>query len=830
MVCRTTQVGSAITSLVIQQTALEEQQVLSLYHEVMREGRDHPTPSPGTIQRRIGHLRTLTRLADLSEARTNSILRRLDRAENESMDGQRYYATSRLMARAERAETALNIEIGNLARDLGITEPEARTRLHSLRNAAQEDRNLRPTAGYVDSLRNDGRSRDLPLDRQTAYAIQTMRAAAQSSRRSQPSRPTVRAQVVTGSRAIHAIGYDPTTGRCEVFLHSNPEVGYAYRMSQAEYDEFIGADSLGGYFATRVRANPAYRYDTAESAAADGTQTRCPSCGEFAGTTHACPPRGSTEEMNRAVRQATEAARSAATGTPVANAAPIDLRALRHRRYRGDSGVFSTPNLTEARSHARMGLQQGRPVRMPVFSTISRIAGSEGAERIDPASVSGSVEVAYNGRGRGYTVTPMTGADDPNQNLRCACVQYRQNYDCPHIRQTIQDLNTRINQDSLAAQHTIGPALEQVNADLAQDRADSVAAQRTARETWSPSETVSYSEDPAAFQADYDAAKQRAANGEQVIPYMRENATDGLGARDGGRAFGVEIEFDIAPGRDRRQVLNAIGRALHEAGLTRTASQQGYHSADRRGYTENHNGGWSFEDDCTVAGEIVSPIMYDEPQTWDNLATVMRIVRENGGVATTGTGAHVHVSTHNYDHTVENHNRLMSTFAENEDLIYRLSTNPERGTHRGPRWCRPNSVPSSGYRTVGDASGRNNSHGLGMNLQSVHGRDSDHVEFRTFDGSLDPSVMQAQVKLALGITEAAFREAGQTPSAERSPLGSNRAHNRAQHGASRRITGDAWKQNTAGFRALADKIFRRPEDKAQLTALFQQTKWQRSTH
>jgi len=39
MVCREAQVGSAVTSYVIQTTSLEERQVLSLYHEVMRDGR-----------------------------------------------------------------------------------------------------------------------------------------------------------------------------------------------------------------------------------------------------------------------------------------------------------------------------------------------------------------------------------------------------------------------------------------------------------------------------------------------------------------------------------------------------------------------------------------------------------------------------------------------------------------------------------------------------------------------------------------------------------------------------------------------------------------------
>ncbi len=106
--------------------------------------------------------------------------------------------------------------------------------------------------------------------------------------------------------------------------------------------------------------------------------------------------------------------------------------------------------------------------------------------------------------------------------------------------------------------------VEQVAAESsAADAAEESA--RTARQATDTTAPVRYAEDMAAFQADYDAAKTRKARGEAAVPYMRENATGGLGARDGGRGFGVEIEFsggDIA----------AIGRELYAAGLTRSAS------------------------------------------------------------------------------------------------------------------------------------------------------------------------------------------------------------------------------------------------------------------
>ena len=838
MVCRETQIGSAVTSLVIQTTPLEEQQVLSLYHELMRES-GQPATAP-LISRQVTQGILIDVLeqdlanASLSPARQRSIHDRLRRAREEDLTPQRRYATARLRERAIQASQSLDVQIEATARALGITENEARQRLADLREEARADRSLRAPREFIDELRSDPGTASLPLDRQTAYALHrlhTQRAQRQATARTEP---TVQRETIHGSAAVASMGHDPISGRCEVTMHSSPDRVYAYRMTAEEYQEFRHAGSIGSYFATNVRSNPEYRYDTAEEHLADGTRYQCATCGQFAGRVHSCPVRGSVDERAVSTQQAIDtarAARAAATGAPApaptAAPRPLDLTPLRRRLYVGDSGGLTIPNVTGVRQHARNGRSQNRPVLMPVNSVITNVSRTQGPTPTTRQRVEGAVEVRYRGRGRGYEVVAHNS--DGNRSLRCDCPVYQANYDCEHVRQTIQDLNTRLNMDAQAQRTPLGPALEQVNAELAQDHAESVDAQTRARDTWDTSESVSYTEDHTAFQGDYNAARDRAAAGEPPIPYMRENATDGLGSRDGGRAFGIEIEFDVEPGRDRGTVLRNIGAALHREGLTRTATQQPYHSVERRGYTENHQGGWAFESDCTVHGEIVSPIMYDEPQTWNNIEKVMRIVRENGGIATTRTGAHVHVSAHNYDHTVENHNRLLNTFAENEDLIYRLSANPERGQHRGSRWCAPNSVPSTGYRDVRDAQYRNSSHGLGVNMQSVAGRESDHVEFRTFDGSLDPSVMQTQIKLALGITESAFRDTTQAPTGARTPIGSHRAHNRAEHGARRRLTGEAWRQDTAGFRALADRIFRRREDKAQLTALFQQTKWSRGT-
>jgi hypothetical protein len=837
MTCRREAIGSAVTSFVHQRTSLNEQQVLSLYHELMREGANAETDTSVHNRAVINSLHNaVIRDTHLSPARRASILNRLDLARTGSPTSARLYATERLMDRARRAETALNDYVAHAARDMGISEDDVRARIATGRTAASEDRSVRAPASAIEALRENHPS--LPLDRHTAYAIAGVEEARRAAQASQPTRPTVTRETITGSSAVRELGFDVATGRTEVVMHSNPDRVYAYRLSAQQFEEFRNAASIGAYYADYIRGNPDHLYDNNDEATTEGTQTQCATCGQFAGQGHSCPPRGSAEEAHvtaararRAVRaRATErrATRARAAGearqnldeTPVAPVAPVATVTAHgsQRTYSGDSGTFRTPSLSGVRSQSR-----SQPVLVPVRASVFRTATPEGGSiGIGHALLRGNVQVHYDRATRSYVATNLT---NPNRRLACTCTDYRRDYDCVHVRQAMQDINTRMNQERLSERHHMGPALSILNDELVREHRESMEAQVISQTTWGES-PVSYTSNNRAFQADYRAAKARQAAGEEPVPYMRENATDGLGARGTGRAFGVELEFDVESGRDRAQVLAAIGRRLRAEGLTRSAAQSRYHAAASRGYTEEHRGGWSFEADCTVAGEIVSPIMYDEPETWENIEKVCRIVREEGGIVSTRTGGHVHVSAHNYDHTVANHNRLLGSFAENEDTIYRLSSNPERGTHRGSNWCTPNRVPATGYRSVAEMSSRNGAHSLALNMQSVHGGASDHVEFRTYDASLNPSVIQTQIKMSLALTEAAFREEDYQPGAH-APLGSRRRHNRETHGESRRLTGEAWKQDTLGYREFADRLFRRPEDKAQLTALFAVTKWQR---
>ncbi|MCC7078881.1 MAG: amidoligase family protein [Acidimicrobiia bacterium] len=459
------------------------------------------------------------------------------------------------------------------------------------------------------------------------------------------------------------------------------------------------------------------------------------------------------------------------------------------RRYRGPDTDLHMPNVTNLRDH--LAAHGTAVVPFEVHTDDGDVTGEARITRLGPLT---------------FDVDPaQIGAGAPEQTDHALEV-VRAQIEARRIRPALEDFDR--------ARRRAAGALEE-------SRDASIAAELSPPDHLP--DGASWAEDPTAFQAAYRGAQERRRNGEQVVPYMREDATGGLGGRDGGRAFGVEIEFDIEPGRDRREALRAIGRDLHAAGITPQADQTHYHEG-RRGYRN-----WRFERDATVDGEIVSPIMYDTPETWRQLATVCDIVRRHGGRATARTGQHVHVGVGDYDHTVENHNRLLDVFDSYQDVIYRLAQNPERRRHRGTHWCTPNRVPASGYASTTHVQNRNYGHHLGLNFQSVNGRQTDHVEYRMWDSSLDPGVIQAQVNLSLGMTEAAFRTSGQrTGRPER--IGTHRSRNqdlRQRPEGRRRLRGDEWREDTRSFRELMDLVFHRQANREQATAQFAQTRWTR---
>ena len=297
---------------------------------------------------------------------------------------------------------------------------------------------------------------------------------------------------------------------------------------------------------------------------------------------------------------------------------------------------------------------------------------------------------------------------------------------------------------------------------------------------------------------------RRLARTAAAAEYERENVIG-----DPNQTFGIEIEFD---GADP----NVVARALYEAGLAASPQQQSYHSQNRV------PGKWVLEHDTTVTGEIVSPVLKDTPETWDQLERVCSILRAHGARTTTRTGGHVHVGADsaNMDHDVNRFRKVAAACAWAEDLMYRLAAGTGRGgkRHRGAgsgyRWCGPmGSGQFEQAQTLSDLATRvGSSHSFGLNYGNL--LDSRRtIEYRYFDSSLDPARLQANIKLACWVTKRASTLPDSAIPQERVRLGTH-------------ASGGTTEQGDGLLRRFADLMFVRPKDKLKLYWLYERSAWQ----
>jgi hypothetical protein len=293
------------------------------------------------------------------------------------------------------------------------------------------------------------------------------------------------------------------------------------------------------------------------------------------------------------------------------------------------------------------------------------------------------------------------------------------------------------------------------------------------------------------------------ARSAQAAEYETDNVIG-----DPNQTFGIEIEFD---GGDP----HAIARDLHAAGLSASPSQEGYHSSRRA------EGMWTLERDVTVTGEVVSPVLRDKPETWEQLQRVCEILRRHGACVSARTGGHVHVGcdSANLDHDLNRFRRIASVCGWAEDLMYRLAAGSGRGRrHRGAdnryHWCGPmRSGQFEDVQNLQDLSYRvGASHSVGLNYGNILDARRT-IEYRYFDSSLDPERLQANIKLACWITRRAAELPDSAIPRERVPLGSHADGRQAD-------------DNDQLLRRFADTVFVRPKDKLKLYWLYQRSAWQ----
>jgi hypothetical protein len=228
--------------------------------------------------------------------------------------------------------------------------------------------------------------------------------------------------------------------------------------------------------------------------------------------------------------------------------------------------------------------------------------------------------------------------------------------------------------------------------------------------------------------------------------------------------------------------------------------------------------------DATVAGEVVSPVMTDTPETGAQLERVCQILQAHGARATGRTGGHVHVGVDSagMDHDVNKFRRVARVCAWAEDLMYRLAAatgqrgRSHRGSTNGYRWCGPmGSCQFEEVQGLSDLANRvGASHSVGLNFGNILDRNRT-IEYRYFDSSLDPTRLQANIKLACWVTKRAADLPDNALPTERNPLGSHRSPRDPDNG-------------DHLLRRFADLIFVRPADKLKLYWVYQRSAWQRT--
>lgn len=357
--------------------------------------------------------------------------------------------------------------------------------------------------------------------------------------------------------------------------------------------------------------------------------------------------------------------------------------------------------------------------------------------------------------------------------------------------------------------------------DFARDREAYLASRKEAWQTVEPG----YSEDLDALKADIAAAQDAKAHRRPAIPAKAGDVTDGICDPNipGSRRFGIEIEFDIPNGGYDR-VRQAIIDDMRAEGLTSQTRMRGYHGSANNGWSE-----WSLENDCTVGGELVSPLLADTPEHWEQLGKVLDIIRRHGGRPSVNAGAHVNVSTSSFLGSMAKHAELLRVMKENEDVLYRTAADPSRGTHRGGHYCTPNvDTPrievhkSDPAGLISGLSTHAHGHGRMVNIQHSARTDTGaRAEFRLWDSSLDLATIQQQVAVSVALADYAERQVEEreaSPAPERAPVPRGTY---AAQGSSSEVPDEALRQ----VATLADKIFRRQEDRKNFVSLFAINRW-----
>ena len=268
--------------------------------------------------------------------------------------------------------------------------------------------------------------------------------------------------------------------------------------------------------------------------------------------------------------------------------------------------------------------------------------------------------------------------------------------------------------------------------------------------------------------------------GELILWMVRDSAVPASLDPEPGesqRSFGLEIEFVFEDGlraADRAERIRRIIDDLRRFGLTEQAEIAEAHSTRAAGYTSRRPG-WRVEEDATVHGEVVSPILPYRDGTaaqrvWHDIALVLGVIRRHGGGNDRRAGGHVHLGVGDYQRDAETLLRLIGLFRAHQDSVYRLATTPgeiftrlvharplpepERGENGQWKWA------DFGYRDWSAL----NLFPLRRDYHAGRPAESDHIEARIFDGFLARQLglggVRARVEVIRALADAALIPSG----------------------------------------------------------------------
>jgi len=157
-------------------TGLQDNQVLSINHQLMRESENVRLENQDTLwQEAIDTALDDYRAGRVRIARSsNDPTSRLEAARSEVPDNSRIYAGRRLIAACEQAEAAQNRYLEKFARDTGISYQAARSRFDQGFGMASEHSQLSASPRFVTYFTNHPDHGGISRDRRTMYALELM--------------------------------------------------------------------------------------------------------------------------------------------------------------------------------------------------------------------------------------------------------------------------------------------------------------------------------------------------------------------------------------------------------------------------------------------------------------------------------------------------------------------------------------------------------------------------------------------------------------------------------------------------------------------------------